>query len=131
MLVAGVGTVDPPIRIDEQKQIATFTLKVDDDRYFISTIGIGQFERMAESPDIPHKMFVMGYTFTFKNKKCGNHHVGINPLILHPLEGLSQADLELFQNIASQWFTAALLNLSKTIRLTPQVPRNRVDNKPR
>jgi hypothetical protein len=31
MLVAAVGTVIPPVRIDEQRQSASFTLKVDED----------------------------------------------------------------------------------------------------
>jgi len=42
MLVAAVGEVIPPVRVDNQRQVVTFTLRVDDDRFFVSTVGLGQ-----------------------------------------------------------------------------------------
>lgn len=112
MLVAAVGTVIPPLRVNAQRQIVTFTLKVDDDRFLVTTVGLGQYERMQAAQDTDNvQVLLLGYTYSYRSHKCGQHHVGIEPLILVTLQDVPGAELARLQDIAAQWFAASLLTL--------------------
>ena len=72
MLVAAVGTVIPPLRVNAQRQIVTFTLKVDDDRFLVTTVGLGQYERMQAAQDTDNvQVLLLGYTYSYRSHKCG------------------------------------------------------------
>lgn len=113
MLVTAVGVVAPPIRVNKRKRQATFTIKVDNDRFFITTVGLEHYERMkefAENKESP-KVMVLGHAFSYRSRKCGTHHVGIQPIILVPFEDYSE--VLAMQDIVSQWFLASLLSLNR------------------
>lgn len=113
MLVAAVGEVIPPVRVDDKRQVVTFTLRVDDDRFFVATVGLGQYERMQTTPDQARsQVLILGFAYSFRSHKCGQHHVGIEPLILAPLAEGPGEDLERLQEIAAQWFGASLIALN-------------------
>ncbi len=114
MLVAAVGTVAPPIRIDKKRQSASFTLAVDADRFFVATVGLEQYDRMNAARGSDNiQLLVLGYAYSFTSRnKCGKHHVGIKPLILTPLVDLPGAELARLQDLAAQWFAASLLTLN-------------------
>lgn len=113
MLVAAVGEVIPPVRVDDKRQVVTFTLRVDDDRFFVATVGLGQYERMQATPDQARsQVLILGFAYSFRSHKCGQHHVGIEPLILVSLEEVPGDQLDRLQEIAAQWFAASLLTLN-------------------
>lgn len=111
MLVTVIGTITPPIKIDRQQHKASFTLKVDSDRFFVATLGLDHYEKMKELAEdgTEIKALVLGYAFSYRSNKCGTHHVGIQPIILIPCEDYSE--LMDLQEIVKQWFLASLLNM--------------------
>lgn len=111
MLVTAIGTIAPPIKIDRRQHKASFTLKVDSDRFFVATVGLDQYEKMKElaEGEIEIKVLVLGYAFSYRSNKCGTHHVGIQPIILIPCEDYSE--LMDLQEIVNQWFLASLLHM--------------------
>lgn len=123
MLVAAVGTVTLPIRVNERRQSVSFTLKVDDDRFFVATVGLGQYERMSAAQDSANlQLLVLGFAYSYRSHKCGQHHVGIEPLILVSLADVPTNELDHLQEIAAQWFAASLLTLNDK-SLTTFAPR--------
>lgn len=112
MLVTAIGTVEPPIKIDRLQHRATFTLKVDDDRFFVSTLGLDQYRRMQAGADQNGRMrlLVMGFAFSYRSNRCGQHHVGIEPIIL--IDVREYSDLIDMQDIFAQWFLASLLAMN-------------------
>lgn len=122
MLVAAVGEVIPPIRIDNGRQTVSFTFKVDDDRFFVATVGLGQYERMSAAQGSTRlQLLVLGYAYSYRSRKCGQHHVGIEPLVLVALDEVPGDELARLQDIAAQWFAASLLTLNDK-SLTARVP---------
>lgn len=114
MLVAAVGEVIPPVRVDNQRQVVTFTLRVDDDRFFVTTVGLGQYERMRATRETDHiQLLILGFAYSFRSHKCGQHHVGLEPLILVSLADVPGDELDHLQDIAAQWFAASLLTLNE------------------
>lgn len=112
MLVAVIGTVEPPIRIDRLRHQATFTLKVSDNRFFVSTLGLDQYRRMEARADQKGRtrLLVVGYAFSYRSNRCGQHHVGIEPIIL--VGAHEYSELIDLQEIFSQWFQASLLAMN-------------------
>jgi hypothetical protein len=120
-----VGTVIPPIRVDNRRQSASFTLKVDDDRFFVATVGLGQYERMSAAQGSANlQLLVLGFAYSYRSHKCGQHHVGIEPLILVSLADVPGDELDHLQEIAAQWFAASLLTLNDK-SLIPLASRTR------
>lgn len=111
MLVTVIGTITPPIKIDRKQHKASFTLKVDSDRFFVATVGLDHYEKMKELTEdgTEIKVLLLGYAFSYRSNKCGTHHVGIQPIILIPCEDYTE--LMDLQEIVKQWFLASLLNM--------------------
>jgi hypothetical protein len=87
---------------------------VDDDRFFVATVGLGQYERMQAARDKANiQMLILGFAYSFRSHKCGQHHVGLEPLILVPLADLPGDELDHLQEIAAQWFATSLLTLNE------------------
>ncbi len=130
MLVAAVGTVVPPIRIDKKRKSASFTLAVDADRFFVATVGLEQYERMnAARGSANMQLLILGDAYSFISRRCGKHHVGIKPLILTPLVDVPGTELARLQDVAAQWFAASLLTLNdKSLRSRPGVSNDRKSN---
>lgn len=111
MLVTAIGTVEPPIKIDKKLHRASFTLKVDNDRFFVSTLGLDQYRRMQAGADNGKmRLLIMGYAFSYRSSKCGQHHVGLEPILL--IDAREYSDLIDMQDIFSQWFLASLLAMT-------------------
>lgn len=105
MLVAAVGTIQAPLKINQEKQTITFTLRVNSHRYLVSMVDLEQFRRLIDYT-IDHKdfqVFLLGRAFSFWSHKCGQHHTGIEPILLVPFEDVSETN---FQEIVHQWFTS-------------------------
>lgn len=112
MLVTAIGTIAPPVKIDSKRHRATFTLRVDRDRYFVATIGLDQYLKMKEFDQEAQTQFlILGYAFSYRSNKCGSHHFGIEPIVFVPCEDYN--DLINLQDIVSQWFLASLLHMGR------------------
>lgn len=115
-LFLAVGTAALPLRVDRQRLNITFTLRVDDDRFFITTVGWDQYQRLTEHVQRENchtaaaiKLLVLGYTFTFRSNKCGQHHVGVKPIVLMPFD--DKTELLDVQDLLSQIFLQSVISM--------------------
>ncbi|GIK42371.1 MAG: hypothetical protein BroJett011_62040 [Chloroflexota bacterium] len=110
-IFAGEVVICSPVQLNPDKQTARFTVKYDRHHYFISTVGLGQYEMMAELQHAgPVRLFVFGHLFSYKADRCRQDHNGVEPLWMVPLDSY-EGNPATLRSIAAQWFTASLLTL--------------------
>ncbi|NJN95671.1 MAG: hypothetical protein HC875_16950 [Anaerolineales bacterium] len=123
-IFAGEVTICSPIRLKEHDQIASFSVKHGKDRFFIRTVGMGQYEMMAELADAGTvRLFVFGYMFSYQSDRCHQDHHGVEPVWMVSLDHYD-GDPATLRSIAAQWFTASLVTLNGS------GSRPRLDTKP-
>lgn len=79
------GKVALSVHFDQKRQEARFTLRDKNNRFYIITTSIEQFETLQASPDA--EILLIGSVFSFRcmNKGCNNYRVGFKPMLLVPL----------------------------------------------
>lgn len=106
VLVVAVGALAATPKINNDEAKAAFTLCVGNDRYYVVTVGLEQL-RLATLLQPGSRVLLLGSSFTFRGA-CGQHHVGIEPQILLPANGLEAQEIALLQEVTIQWITSSV-----------------------
>jgi hypothetical protein len=89
-----------PIRFDDKRQEARFTLKDKNHRYYVVTTCMEQYELLKAHPN--QELLIIGTAYSFKVGFA--HQVGFKPMLLLPLNG----NVEEVKSIAAQLVKSTL-----------------------
>lgn len=92
------GKAAPPVHFDSKRQEARFTLRDKNNRFYVVTSSIEQYETIRANPET--EILVIGSVFSYRcgEGQCRNHRVGFRPMLLLPLNG----NIEEAERIAAQ-----------------------------
>lgn len=81
------GKAAPPVHFDSKRQEARFTLRDKNNRFYVVTTSLEQYQTIQENQDA--EILVIGSVFSFRcqDKDCRNYRVGFKPMLLLPLNG--------------------------------------------
>jgi hypothetical protein len=91
MYFFATGKAAPPVHFDSKRQEARFTLRDKNNRFYVVTTCVEQYEMLLTNPD--QEILVIGTVFSFQERGARSHRVGFRPMLLLPLNGdIDQAE---------------------------------------
>lgn len=92
-----VGQPAPPVDFDEVNKKARFLLRDKNNRFYVVTTSLEQFNAIRRNPDA--RFLIVGTLFSFKMGNDRDWRTGFRPMILEPLNGDNR---DLFHRLAVQ-----------------------------
>jgi hypothetical protein len=115
-----IGKICKAVTFDKMLLTAHFTLEESGNLHHIGTVGLEQYEMMAELQHYQGHLFVCGLLTTFNHPICRKHHSKIEPLWIARVEDYTPVEL---LQLAAQWESAVMYKRLKQLSTSNELPR--------